>query len=64
VTPAECAGTVAVTVEDAGGHSEVEVTYTLTALRPAAVADLHHFAEGYPAYLRSWQEAIAAWSGK
>lgn len=61
VTPGERAGTVAVTVEEADGHSEVEVTYTLTALRPAAVADLHRFARGYPAYLRSWQDAIAAW---
>jgi hypothetical protein len=63
VTPGERAGTVAVSVEDAGGHSEVEVTYTLTALSPAAVAGLHHFAHGYPAYLRSWQDAIAAWCG-
>jgi hypothetical protein len=62
VTPGERAGTVAVTVEDAGGHSAVEVTYALTALRPAAVAGLHDFARGYPAYLRSWQDAIAVWS--
>ena len=53
---------MAVTVEDVDGHSEVEVTYTLTALRPAAVAGLRHFARDYPAYLRSWQNAIAAWS--
>lgn len=62
VTPGDRAGTVAVTLDEAGGQSSVEVTYALTALCPAAAAGLDDFARGYPAYLRSWQDAIAAWS--
>jgi len=62
VTPGDRAGTVAVTLDEAGGQSSVEVAYALTALRPAAAAGLDDFARGYPAYLRSWQDAIAAWS--
>ena len=61
VTPREQAGIVTVTITAAGGHSEVEVTYQLTALSPAADHRLREFAEGYPAYLQSWQDAIAAW---
>ena len=61
VTPGEQAGTVTVTITDTGGHSEVEVTYQLTALSPAADHKLREFAEGYPAYLQSWQDAITAW---
>ena len=55
------AGTVTVTISAAGHHSEVEVTYQLTALSPAADHKLREFAEGYPAYLQSWQDAITAW---
>ena len=60
VTPGERAGTVTVTVHGSGDHSEVEVTYALTALTAAAVPGLREFADGYPAHLRSWQDAIAA----
>jgi len=61
VTPGEQAGIVTVTITAAGGHSEVEVTYQLTALSPSADHNLREFAEGYPAYLQSWQDAITAW---
>jgi Polyketide cyclase / dehydrase and lipid transport len=59
VTPGGLAGTVTVTISPSGGHSEVEVSYQLTALTPAAEAGLREFARGYPAYLRSWQAAIS-----
>lgn len=58
VTPEDRVGTVDVTIDPVGNHSEVEVTYTLTALGPAADHDLQQFADGYDAYLRSWQDAI------
>jgi hypothetical protein len=58
VTPGDLAGTVTVTISPAGGGSEVEVTYELTPLTATARARLRDFAEGYAAYLRSWQEAI------
>jgi Polyketide cyclase / dehydrase and lipid transport len=60
VTPGEQAGTVTVTTSPAGRHSEVEVTYELTALTALAEHKLTDFAGNYPAYLQSWQEAIAA----
>lgn len=60
VTPGDRAGTVSVTVTgSSGGHSEVEVTYSLTALTDAAVPGLRRFADRYPAFLRSWEAAIA-----
>lgn len=61
VTPGDQAGTVTVAVspsEDGGEKSDVEVTYQLTALTPAAAGELGEFAARYPAYLQSWQEAI------
>ena len=61
VTPGDQAGTVTVTISPSGGHgqvSEVEVTYQLTALTPAAARELAEFADRYPAYLQSWQDAI------
>ncbi len=61
VTPGDQAGTVTVTISGAGHHSEAEVTYQLTALTGTADHKLSEFADGYPAYLRSWQEAITAW---
>ena len=71
VTPGERAGTVSVTIHGSGGHgsgdhssgdhSEVEVTYALTALSGGAVPGRREFADGSPAFLRSWQDAIAAW---
>jgi Polyketide cyclase / dehydrase and lipid transport len=60
ITPDQQAGTVSVTISAAGHHSEVEVTYELTALGDAADEELREFAASYPAYLQSWQEAIAA----
>jgi hypothetical protein len=60
VTPGKQAGTVTVVISPAGQHSEVEVTYHLTALTGPASGKLSEFADGYPAYLQSWQDAIAA----
>jgi hypothetical protein len=59
VIPHVNAGTVTVTLDDAAGHSDVTVTYELTALTNAA-DDLDEFAARYPAFLQSWQDAIAA----
>jgi hypothetical protein len=61
VVPGEQAGTVTVMVSPARGGSEVAVSYDLTALTSAANLRLCEFADGYPAYLQSWQDAIAAW---
>ena len=44
----------------AGHDSEVEVTYQLTALTSVADHELSQFAEHYPAYLQSWEDAITA----
>jgi polyketide cyclase/dehydrase/lipid transport protein len=60
VTPGDQAGTVTITVYPAGRHSEVEVTYQLTALTAAASRKLREFADEYPAYLQSWEDAITA----
>lgn len=60
INPHAEAGTVTVTLDDAGGHSYVTVTYELTALTDAAKQHLHEFAAGYSAFLQSWQDAIAA----
>lgn len=60
VTPGDQAGTVTVTISPSGAHSEAEVSYHLTALTAAAHPRLREFADRYPAYLRSWQDAIAA----
>ena len=61
VTPGAQAGTVTVTLSPIGDHSEVEVTYQLTALTEPARDKLSEFADGYPAYLKSWEDDIAAW---
>ena len=66
VTPGGLAGTVTVVVNAVGRHSEVHVTYDLTELTGTAGAadtaghELSEFASSYPAYLQSWQDAIAA----
>jgi hypothetical protein len=60
VTPGDQAGTVTIVVSPTGRHSEVEVTYELTALTGAASSRLREFADNYPAYLRSWEDAISA----
>ncbi|GIH93742.1 SRPBCC family protein [Planobispora siamensis] len=64
VTPGSRAGTVAVALEPAGEpgrHSRVTITYDLTPLTDAAARELREFADGYPAFLTSWQSAIEAW---
>jgi hypothetical protein len=67
VSPGDLAGTVTITISPAGRHgeprqhSEVEVSYQLTALTGPADLKLRQFADGYPAYLQSWQDAITAW---
>lgn len=60
VTATANAGTVTVNLAEVDGHSDVTVTYELTALTESANADLQAFAAGYPAFLQSWQDAIAA----
>ncbi|MEN3538933.1 SRPBCC family protein [Microbispora sp. ZYX-F-249] len=55
------AGTVGVTLAPLPqSHSDVTVTYDLTPLTAGAEAELAEFAAGYPAFLRSWEDAIAA----
>ncbi len=66
VTPGDRAGTVTVTLSPAGQRgeaSDVEVTYQLTALSEAAQPGLREFADGYLAYLQSWQDAISGCAG-
>lgn len=58
LTPGWQAGTVTVSISAAGSHSEVKVTYRLTALTDEAARHLGDFAGTYPAFLRSWQDAI------
>ncbi|MEU7739880.1 SRPBCC family protein [Nonomuraea sp. NPDC049158] len=61
VTPGSRAGTVRVAVGAGhGGGSAVRVTYELTALSPAGERELREFADGYPAFLASWERDIAA----
>ena len=61
LTPGDQAGIVTITISSAGRYSEVQVTYQLTALTGTAGHKLCDFADSYPAYLQSWQEAISAW---
>lgn len=60
VIPGERAGTIAVTLEETEGGSEVEVVYELTPLSETGAHHLVQFAGRYGDYLRSWQDAIAA----
>ena len=60
VSPDDQAGSVSVVISAAGHHSEVEVTYQLTALTSLADHKLSAFAEHYPAYLQSWEDDITA----
>ncbi|WP_208834753.1 hypothetical protein [Streptomyces vinaceus] len=60
ITPGVRAGTVAVTLAATGAGSEVTVTYDMTPLTPDAAEALDEFAAGYPAFIRSWEELIAA----
>jgi hypothetical protein len=61
VTPEVSAGTVMVTLEGADDHSDVTVTYRLTALGPHGETQPQELAEGYGSFLESWQDAIAGW---
>lgn len=61
VTPGLRAGTVTVgVVPRPDGGSTAEVVYDLTALTADGARDLDAFAGGYAAFLRSWEDAIAA----
>lgn len=65
VTPQSRAGTVTIAIDgtdSTDGHSVVQVTYALTALSPAGELELKEFAATYPAFLLSWQDAIATHS--
>jgi hypothetical protein len=57
VTPHHRAGTIQVRCADTGDNTTlVEVEYHLT---PLGASDDSPFAEGYAAYLRTWEERIA-----
>jgi hypothetical protein len=58
VTPGVSAGTVAVTLAEAGARSAVTVTYVLTALSDAGRRQLADFAGGYDAFIAGWATAI------
>jgi hypothetical protein len=60
VLPGDTAGTVTVELADAGGHTDVTVTYELTALTAAAIEPLRGFAARYDDMMREWADAIAA----
>ena len=61
VVPGDNAGTVTVEIADAASeHSDVTVTYELTALTALAAQHLHGFSAHYPDMLREWADAIAA----
>ena len=65
LTPGDQAGTVTITIRAAGPHSEVDVSYRLTALTGHADHRLCEFADRYPAFLQSWRvvaPVLAAWS--
>lgn len=60
VVPGDHAGTVTVELTGTGDeHSDVTVTYQLTALSPPAVAYLAEFAAHYGELMREWAEAIS-----
>ncbi|MEV6492331.1 SRPBCC family protein [Actinoplanes sp. NPDC051633] len=52
------AGTVEVRLAPAGPHTEVAVTYRVTALTPSGVEWFRDFTAGYPDMMRSWEAAI------
>lgn len=52
------AGTVEVRLAPAGQHTEVTVTYQLTALTPAGDEWLRHFAAHYSDMMLAWEAAI------
>jgi hypothetical protein len=60
VAPGDTAGTVTVDLADAAGHTDVTVTYELTALTASAIEPLRGFAARYDDMMRQWADAIAA----
>jgi hypothetical protein len=60
VIPRMQAGTITVTLDNGNGHTNVTVTYELTALSEDGEQRLREFAAGYRAFIQSWQDAIAA----
>jgi activator of Hsp90 ATPase-like protein len=52
------AGTVEVRLQPVNGHTEVTVTYALTALTPDGNRWLRAFAAEYQGFLRSWETSI------
>jgi hypothetical protein len=52
------AGTVTVELAETPDGCRVAVEYDLTAMHPDAATELARFADGYPAYLDSWRDAI------
>jgi hypothetical protein len=58
-TPGERAGLVTVTLQPSAVGSTVTVDYDLTALVPAANAELRSFATHYRHFLDGWQDSIA-----
>ena len=60
VTPDHTAGIVTVVCRPDGDGTAVTVTYELTALTPAAEAELEHFGSGFPAMMETWQAAVSA----
>jgi hypothetical protein len=59
VSPNVQAGTVNVQCLADGQATRAEITYDLTALRPAAQAGLQRFADGYDKFLNEWERLIA-----
>jgi hypothetical protein len=59
VSPDVQAGTVNVQCLADGQATRAEITYDLTALRPAAQAALQRFADGYDNFLKEWERLIA-----
>jgi hypothetical protein len=59
VSPDVQAGTVNVQCLADGQATRAEITYDLTALRPAAQAALQQFADGYDNFLKEWERLIA-----
>ncbi len=66
VIPDQDAGTVTVTLDQAGpaGGTQVTVSYDLTALSGPGAAHLARFAAGYPQFLAGWEQAIARAEGQ
>jgi hypothetical protein len=60
ITPEVTAAEVSVALEPERGGSRVTVGYRMTALSPAADAEVEEFAAGYRPYLASWERDIAA----